>query len=165
MINHGNITWGRPQKHDLGLIWAPGAFQTARPNRTAKSRNKSCKGQIGAVWKRVLVFGGGEGPSSGYKIQKKIQKLKTPFFFVFCFWFFFTESPAPQARETYYAADAERRRRTVPQARRSPQEAARGPSEARVTSAHPQRRVTGFLLRAAGRHRARCEQSEAAGDR
>jgi hypothetical protein len=41
--------------------------------------------------------------------------------------FFFIESPSPQARGTYYAADAERRRRTraqrrrraAPQARRS----------------------------------------------
>ena len=33
---HGNITWGRPQKHDFGLIWASGAFQRpleAKPDR------------------------------------------------------------------------------------------------------------------------------------
>ena len=36
VIYHGHITWGRPQKHDLGLIWAPGAFQRpleAKPDR------------------------------------------------------------------------------------------------------------------------------------
>ena len=71
------------------------------------------------------------------------------------------------------AAGAQRRRRTsaqrcrraAPQARRSQQEEARGTSEARVTSAHPQGRVADILMRAAGRQRARCEQSEAAGDR
>ena len=69
--------------------------------------------------------------------------------------FFFTESLSPQARGTYYVADAERCRRTgaqryrraAPQARRSHQEAARGTSEAMVKSAHLQGRVTDVLMR------------------
>ena len=122
-------------------------------------------------------------PSSGYKIQKHSKKpffkkkryffLKNRFYFPCFFSNFITECPSPQAGGTYYAADAERRRRTsaqrcrraAPQARRSQQEEARGTSEARVTSAHPQGRVTDVLMRAAGRQRARCEQSAAAGDR
>ena len=67
--------------------------------------------------------------------------------------------------QTRSAAGALCRKRAALQARSSQQEAARGTSEARVTSAHPQGRVTGVLMRAAGRQQARCEQSEAAGDR
>jgi hypothetical protein len=63
------------------------------------------------------------------------------------------------------AAGAQRRRCAAPQARSSQQEEARGTSEARVTRAHPQGRVTNVLMRVAGRQRARCEQSKAAGDR
>ena len=142
-----------------------------RPNRTANSRNKSCIGQIGAVWKCVLVFGGGEGPSSN---SKTIQKFKNK---PFCCFFFVLLYRVPMATGTgnilcrrgapqaHCAAGAPRCRCAVPQARRSPQEAARGTSEARVTSAHPQGRVTDVFMRAAGKQRARCEESEAAGDR
>ena len=115
-------------------------------------------------------------PSNGYTIPKNSKKpffKKRTFFFLNRFYFpclfsnFITECPSPQAGGTYYAADAMRRRRTsaqrrrraAPQARRSQQEEARG------TSAHPQGRVTDVLMRAAGRQRAICEQSEAAGDR
>ena len=86
MINHGHITWGRPQKHDVGLIWASvGLQRPRRPNQTDNSRNKSCIGQIGAVCKRVLVFGGGKGPSSGYKIQKISKHFKKKRFLFFLF--------------------------------------------------------------------------------
>ena len=70
------------------------------------------------------------------------------------------QAQALQARSAY---GAERRIRIAPQD--NTQQEARGTSEARVTSAHPQGRVTDVLMRAAGRQRARCEQSEAAGDR
>ena len=108
------------------------------------------------------------------QFKKAVFYLKKAVFFCSCFFSnFITECPSPQARGTYYAADTERRRRTsaqrcrraAPQARRSQQEEARGTSEARVTSAHPHGRVTDVLMRTAGRQRARCEQSEAAGDR
>ena len=54
-------------------------------------------------------------------IQKSRFFLKKPFFFFNRFYFpclfsnFITECPSPQAGETYYAADAERRRRTSAQ--------------------------------------------------
>ena len=64
-------------------------------------------------------------PSSGYKIPKNSKKpfffKKKPFFFTNRFYFpcffsnFITECPSPQAGGTYYAADAERRRRTSAQ--------------------------------------------------
>ena len=90
---------GRPQKHDFGLIWASRGLR--RPNQTDNSTNKSCIGQIGAIWKCVLVFGGAEGPSNGYKIQKQFKNSKKNVFLLF----FSIESPSPQARGTYYEAD------------------------------------------------------------
>ena len=62
-----------------------------RPNRTAKSRNKSCTGQIGAVWKRVLVFGDNEGRLAAIKFKKNV-------FFLF----FFTESPSRASPKTRF---------------------------------------------------------------
>ena len=127
--------------------------------------------QFGSVfWYLGLI-----GPSSGYKIQKNSKKTffikkKTVFLM-----FFVHLHRVPSATGTRNILCC---RRGAPQAhwraalqarsaaaRRSQQEAARGTSEARVTSAHPQGRVTDVLMRAAGRQRARCEQSEAAGDR
>ena len=101
-------------------------------------------------------------------IQSKIQKQKAVFFVLFFLVFLFCpslQSPHRHRHEehimlqTRSAAGALCRRRAAPQARRSQQDAARGTSEARVTSAHPQGRVTGVLMRTAGNQRARCEQS------
>ena len=84
----------KPRSYHLGdvpqnTIW--GSFGPlgpsrgiCRPNRTAKNRNKSCIGQIGAVWKCVLVSGANK-PFHGYKIQKHSKEnvfySKTTVFF------------------------------------------------------------------------------------
>jgi hypothetical protein len=55
-----------------------------RPNRTAKSRNKSCIGQIGAVWKCVLVSGANKPfqrlENSKIFMKNRYSKKKKSFF-------------------------------------------------------------------------------------
>ena len=68
------------------------------------------------------------------------------------------QAQALQARSAY---GAERRIRIAPQD--NTQQEARGTSEARVTSAHPQGQVTGVLMRAAGRQRAFLDVNQSLG--
>ena len=139
MINHGHTTWERPQKHDFGLIQASAGLQNLwRPNQTDNSRNKSCIGQIGAIWTRVLVFGGGKGPFNGYTIQKNSKIQKSRFFCVF-FVFFVLLHRVPSATgkrnilccrrgapQAHCAAGAQRRRRVDPSRKQLVARAKRG---------------------------------------
>ena len=73
MINHGHITWGDVPKNTIWGSFGPlgPSRGICRPNRAAKSRNKSCIGQIGAVWKCVLVSGAKKPFQRLYNLKKK----------------------------------------------------------------------------------------------
>ena len=45
-----------------------------RPNQTDNSRNQSCVGHVGGVWKQLVGSGGPTGPFQGYKESETPKK-------------------------------------------------------------------------------------------
>ena len=61
-------------------IWRPPEASRGlqRPNQTDNSRNQSCVGHVGGVWKQLVGSGGADRPFKGYtgsKISKKSVKI------------------------------------------------------------------------------------------
>ena len=137
-----------------------------RPNQTDNSRNQSCVGHVGGVWKQLVGSGGPKGPSKAIQVPKSQRnplkysnfQKKNPLIF-----FFFLsrrvlpsaagtshmlccKCAAPQARSAgaqhrraaqARSAECVQRRRRSATWRHCRQQEARGTSAARVTSVHP----------------------------
>ena len=90
-----------------------------RPNQTDNSRNQSCVGHVGGVWKQLVGSGGPIGSSKAIQVPKSQRnplkysnfQKKNPLHFFFFFFFLEESCRVPQARVTCYAASAQRRRR------------------------------------------------------
>ena len=120
-----------------------------RPNQTDNSRNQSCVGHVGGVWKQLVGSWGPKGPSKAIQVPKcqrnplkysNFQKQTGTSHMLCC------KCAAPQARSAgaqhrraaqARSAECVQRRRRSATWRHCRQQEARGTSAARVTSFHP----------------------------